>query len=133
MVALLAIPTIVVGLLAMHLLTTATMAESGTPAMATHHVSDIAVGPSAAEMVADVNPDAPGPAEDCGWGCGPGHNMLEMICGLALLVTAVLLMLRLTFAHRAHVRRSISALVANAAALAPPPPPSLLVLSISRT
>ena len=85
------------------------------------------------EESAPVNPTAPSPAEDCGGFCGPSHDMLGMICVLALLVTVVLLSLHLILIRWEELRRIVTTLAANAAALAPPAPPSLHVLSISRT
>jgi hypothetical protein len=65
--------------------------------------------------------------------CEPGHEMLGMICGLALLITVVLFALRLTLTSRQPLKRMMFAVVATAAALTPPPSPSLHLLSISRT
>ena len=78
-------------------------------------------------------PGAPAPAEDCGGMCGPGHEMLGMICGLALLITVVLITLQLILTGWQPLKRMAVAIAATAAALAPLPPPSLHVLSISRT
>ena len=72
-------------------------------------------------------------AGDCGGLCGATHDMLGMICVLALLVTLVLIALRLVLIRWEDLRRVIGELAAKAAAVAPPTPPSLLVLSISRT
>jgi hypothetical protein len=66
--------------------------------------------------------------------CGPiGHDMLTMICVLALLITVVLLTLHLILLRWEELRRFVSGLAVKAAALAPLQPPSLHILSISRT
>ncbi len=135
-IALFAVPAILVGLLAMHVLITGGMSDAGaSPASPNHHASEAAIVASgdAGMAMGDPSPDAPAPAEGCGGLCGPGHDMLGMICVLALLVTVVLLSLHLILIRWEAVQRVVAALVAKAAALAPPAPPSLHVLSISRT
>ena len=134
-IALFAVPAILVGLLAMHALTTDGMTDAGVSvASATHHATSQALVPldATAAMMAS-NPGTPTPAEDCGGMCGPGHEMLGMICVLALLVTVVLFTLQLILNGWQPLKRIAVAIAATAAALAPPPPPSLHVLSISRT
>lgn len=126
LIAVFAVPAILIGLLAMHVLTTAgTGDSSASAAMATHHMSDTTLMSEA--------PGAPSPAGDCGGFCGPSHDMLGMICVLALLVTVVLLSLHLILIRWEELRRVVTDLAAKAAALAPPAPPSLHVLSVSRT
>lgn len=134
-IALLAVPAILVGLLAMHVLTTDGMSDAGMPvASATHHDHAEASHRADATMAAMAStPGAPAPAEDCGGMCGPGHEMLGMICGLALLITVVLITLQLILTGWQPLKRMAVAIAATAAALAPLPPPSLHVLSISRT
>ncbi len=137
-VALLAIPAILIGLLAMHVLTTGGMGEPGAAAASvTHHATEAAPNSADSTDLATGAVSAPAlaplPAEDCHGLCGPSHAMLGMACVLALLVTLVLFTLHLVLAGWQPLRRVISALIANAAALAPPLPPSLHVLSISRT
>lgn len=133
--AVFALPAILIGVIAMHVLSNDGMAESAA-AHATGSGPMIASGPvhGADEGIASAQgPGLPAPAEGCEGLCGPGHAMLGMICVLALLVTSVLLTLRLMLVRCADVRRMVRSLAANAAALAPPTPPSLHVLSISRT
>jgi hypothetical protein len=137
-IALFAVPAILVGLLAMHVLVTAGMSESSAAHAISGHTSDTALVHGADEGAASATapapaPSMPVPAEDCGGLCGPSHDMLNMICVLALLVTMVLLTLHLILIRWEKLRRIVAALVAKAAALAPPAPPSLHVLSISRT
>ena len=131
LIALLAVPAILVGLLAMHVLTTTGMGDtSASAATPAHHMGEASL---VANESAAGNPAMPSPAEDCGGLCGPGHDMLGMICVLALLVTVVLLALHLILIRWEELWRVITTLTAKAAALAPPAPPSLHVLSISRT
>jgi hypothetical protein len=133
-IALFGVPAILVGLLAMHVLTTGGMSESGASHAMSDHTADAALVHSPeAGMASAISPSAPAPAEDCGGLCGPSHGMLGMICVLAFLVTIVLLTLHLILIRWGELRRIVTALAAKAAALAPPAPPSLLVLSISRT
>jgi len=131
MIALFAVPAILVGLLAMHVLTTTGMSNSPTSsgAMAAHHLT---TGTLTDESVA-TSPGMPVPTEDCGGLCGPSHDMLGMICVLALLAAVILLSLHLVLIRWEQLRRFVHALPAKAAALAPPAPPSLHILSISRT
>lgn len=134
-IALFAVPAILIGLLAMHVLTSDGMTESAAVhPMSSGHTTDTALVHGADEaMVSSMSPGLPAPAEGCGGLCGPGHDMLGMICVLALLVTVVLLSLHLILIRWEEVRHIVSTLAAKAAALAPPAPPSLHVLSISRT
>lgn len=134
-IGLLAVPAILVGLLAMHVLTTDGMSDAGiSAATASHHDHAEAPPPANATTVGMTStPAAPAPAEDCGGMCGPGHEMLGMICGLALLITVVLITLQLILTGWQPLKRMAVTIAATAAALAPLPPPSLHVLSISRT
>ncbi|MEQ1734898.1 MAG: DUF6153 family protein [Rhodoglobus sp.] len=134
-IALLAVPVILVGLLAMHVLTTGEMGDTGIAvASASHHDRTDAPPSTNATMAAMAStPGAPAPPEDCSGMCGPGHEMLGMVCGLALLITVVLITLQLIFTRWQPLRRVAITIAATAAALAPLPPPSLHILSISRT
>ncbi|MGV3714040.1 DUF6153 family protein [Pseudolysinimonas sp.] len=135
--ALIAVPAIVVGLLAMHVLAASGMGSAGASYPVSEHTSDV-VPMHEAPLVqgaqeAAANPGVPAPAEDCGGMCGPSRDMIGMICVLALLVTMVLLTVHLTLIRWERLRRAGTALVAQATSLSPPTPPSLHVLSISRT
>lgn len=133
-IALFAVPAILIGLLAMHVLTNDGMTDSSASHATSSHATDSALAHSEEPAVAAaMNPGAWVPDEDCGGLCGPGHDMLSMICVLALLVTIVLLTLHLVLSRWEELRRVLLALIAKAVALAPPTPPSLYVLSISRT
>lgn len=131
MIALFAVPAILIGLLAMHVLTTTGIGDSPTSssAMPAHHPT---TGTPSDEFAA-TSPGMPASSEDCGGMCGPSHDMLGMVCVLALLATVILLSLHLVLIRWEQLRRFVHALPAKAAALAPPVPPSLHVLSISRT
>jgi hypothetical protein len=134
-VSLLAVPAILIGLLAMHVLTGIGMSNSGgSPELTSHHLIAAQSVPGSHDiMAAETGTSMPAPTGDCGGLCGPTHDMLGMICVLALLVTLVLVALRLILIAWEHLRRVVGELAAKAAATAPPKPPSLLVLSISRT
>lgn len=130
-IAFFAVPAILIGLLAMHVLTAGGMSDtSASVAMTTHHMG---AAPSDMEQAIPVSPVMPALPERCGGPCGPGHDMLGMICVLALLVTVVLLTLHLVMIRWEELRRFITTLAAKAATLATPTPPSLHILSISRT
>lgn len=133
-IALLAVPAILVGLLAMHVLITGGMSGSAISLTSeTHHDSTEAHRSATVTIAATTStPMAPTPAGDCGGMCEPGHEMLGMICGLALLITVVLVTLRLILTSWQPLKRVV-VVIATAAALAPRPSPSLHVLSISRT
>lgn len=125
-IALFAVPAILLGLLAMHVLANGGMTEASSP-----HASSPAHSPEQSMAMA-VSSDSQSPAY-CGGECGPNHNMLSMICVLALLISVLLLVPPLILTRWQELRRDILALIAKTAALAPPDPPSLHALSISRT
>jgi hypothetical protein len=131
LIALVAVPAILIGLLAMHVLMTTDGGHFDTlPAASMHHET----GPvSTLGMTEAVGVATTPPSQECGGMCGPDHDMLGMICLLALLVTSVLLTLRLVYVRWADLRRAIIAFSVPGPALAPPRAPSLHVLSISRT
>lgn len=123
-IVLLAVPAILVGLLAMHVLTTGASHAPASTVQASTVMSDSAtdtLSPHAHETT------------DCDGLCGPEHDMVGMACILALLMTALLLTVRLTLLRWPAPLTLASTIVADLANLAPPQPPSLLVLSISRT
>lgn len=130
LLALFVVPAILIGLLAMHVLTTGSMNQTGisTAPTASHHVD---VAP--ADMSLLPAPGTPAPAGDCGGPCMPSHDMLSMLCVLALLVGVILFAVRLVLTGWPSVARVPATLHARVSALAPPSPPSLHVLSISRT
>ena len=131
-----AVPAILVGLLALHVLTTVGLNDVGTSLCSgTHHDGSASVQHMAATMAASTMPShsPSGQPEGCGGMCAPGHEMLEMICVLALLVTAVLFTLQLILTGWQPFKRVAAAITATTAALAVRPAPSLHVLSVSRT
>jgi len=128
--ALVAIPALLIGLLAMHVLDGATSKSPVHSAtnVAMHSTSVMAMADQKG-MPADVGSVA---SESCDNSCPPAHDMDAMACVLALLVTAVLLWIRPS-AVRWHPLRLAKAAVIGHAGLAPPRPPSLYVLSVCRT
>lgn len=130
LLALFAVPAILIGLLAMHVFTTASADSSAPLAAASHHMG---ATPLLSAESAAIVPSSPATADDCDGLCSPSHDMLGMICVLALLVTLVLLTVHLVAIRWEQPLRAIKDLAARASALVPPVPPSLIVLSISRT
>lgn len=124
----LAVPAILVGLLAMHVLTTGTSHAPDAHTSASH-TSSVASGSTSADNLAGHSHET----ANCDGACGPEHDMLGMACVLALLMTALLLVLQLTLLRWGSPFSIASRVVARFAARAPARPPSLLVLSISRT
>ena len=122
-IAVLAVPAILIGLLAMHFLASETM----TPAS---HLMTVSAADS--PMIADAQDGAPVTPE-CGPTCGPAHDMLAMACVLALLVSIVLIMLPVFLSRIHSIGAAVQVIQARLSALAPPFPPSLYALSISRT
>lgn len=120
---------VIVGLLAMHTLSTADSAHGSRHAEVATEAHGTAQMPIAGQS-ADAGPQPcdcvePAPA--------PAHSMLLMSCVLALLVV-LLLLAPPSLVGTLGALRSIGTGVARAhGALARPQPPSLLVLSISRT
>ena len=126
------IAAILVGLLAMHALTSDTSdtsvgrtAQTSESAMLTMGGTAVALSESASSGMSV--------SSGCSGACDLGHEMLGSACVLALLVTVLLFTLHLFVVSRPEARRVVHALVAKASALVPPAPPSLEVLSISRT
>lgn len=138
-IALFAVPTILLGLLAMHVLANGGMSQASASLTSITQTSDGASAQSPeSSMAFSVGSDRPSPADDCGGGCGPSHDMpshemLGMICVLALLISVLLLMPPLILSRWDQLQRALLAQITKAAAVAPPTPPSLHVLSISRT
>ena len=131
LIALFAVPAILIGLLAMHVLTTTDMSHStASTTMTAHHLSAEAL--ASGEALTAISA-VPAPSEDCGGLCGPSHDMLALVCVLALLVTVMLLTVHLVLIRWEERRPPVTTLSAKAATLARPRPPSLHVLSISRT
>jgi len=133
-IALVGVPAILIGLLAMHVLTNGGMSGSSSPHTISAHTAVVEIDHSAeAALATAADPSMPLPASDCGGMCGPSHDVLGMICVLALLATVVLLALHLVLIRWEELRRVVATLLAKASAMAPLEPPSLHVLSISRT
>lgn len=137
MIAVFAVPAILVGLLAMHVLTTTGLDETGTSASHTAHHADaksLADAAAGSMVMSALNTDQRAPSPDgCAGPCGPSHSMLSMICVLALLVTVLLFTVQLILTGWRSVRPMVATLIASTAVLLAPPPPSLTLLSISRT
>jgi hypothetical protein len=136
LMVLLGVPAIVIGLLAMHALTTDT--GGGTSAARMVTTAEVMPAMSApapsperlAAMATSVGASASGM---CSGLCDPDHEMLGSACVLALLVTVLLFTLHLVLTSRKGPRRTAPPGVASTVSLAAVSPPSLHVLSISRT
>lgn len=126
--ALFAVPAILIGLLAMHVLATDTMAGS-----ADHHSSMSQTATAGSDMIIAPTPAAASLGDHCGGICMPSHDMLGMMCVLALLAGAILFAVRLHLSGWPDLRRILEPIQRAVAAQAPATPPSLHVLSISRT
>jgi hypothetical protein len=124
-----AIPGILIGLLAMHFMVTP--AASHTP-HASGVVAEISA-PHDEQRSVGYESAHSHPVAQCDGLCGPEHDMLGMACILALLLTALWATARLAVLQWGSPRAAIGVLVAGASTLLPPRPPSLLALSISRT
>lgn len=123
------IAAILVGLLAMHALTSDTTMGRGAPASESSMLTMAGTAVALAESASSGMSLSHG----CTGACDLGHEMLGSACVLALLITVLLFTLHLFVVSRPEARRVFQALVAKASALVPPAPPSLEVLSISRT
>ncbi|OJX78863.1 DUF6153 family protein [Leifsonia sp. 71-9] len=145
----LGVAAIVVGLLAMHVITATSTDHTGHHTAATTHehtdtmlMTDTSPAGAAATthehtdtmLMTDTSP-AGAATTDCNGACESGHNMASMACLLALLITTLILTVRVIISRwGSDLYRLVAALsAALPAALAPPSPPSLLALSISRT
>ena len=125
LVTLLAVPAVLVGLLAMHVL-----AGMGEPSGQHSTMATAAVMVPAL----DSNPPMTSVA-GCDETCGPTHDMGVMACILALLLTALTVAAVSAFSGWRSVQAALAAmmtLVVHPRGLAPPLPPSLVLLSISR-
>ena len=129
--ALFAVPAILIGLVAMHVLTTGNMT-----ATATHHSSAAAVTTTGTAMTVMTSPATDRPAGECGGACTPSmpvHEMLGTLCVLAVLAGMILLALQALLTGWPGRLGAFAILKLIARALAPPAAPSLHALSISRT
>jgi hypothetical protein len=123
LVAIVAVPAILAGLLAMHFLAGADEVNSSAMAMST-----------GSEMSA-VAPMAASSEPECSSACVTSSGMtMSMACTLALLVSVIILTVLMSFTRRDPeiLQRFLSLWRARIASLPPPLPPSLHVLSISR-
>ena len=102
LVVVFAVPAILFGLLAMHVMTSGVVGESA-PA---HSMSE----------------SMPTPADDCDGSCAPSHEILGMICVLALLAVIVAVYPRSIRIRWGDLARFIATRAARAVALAPPLP-----------
>jgi len=127
-IVLIAIPAILVGILAMHFLT---MSNAAHPVDA-HGLSHMTTASGEVAVTEAVHAPSAAPS-DCDGMCGTEHDMIGMACVLALLFTALLLVVHLILLRWDSLKMLATSILARVSALAPPEPPSLLVLSISRT
>ncbi|KQM82382.1 DUF6153 family protein [Agromyces sp. Leaf222] len=127
----LAIPSILIGLLAMHVLS----GTANQTSALNHHTVIVAAVEDTTHHAGGHGAADQDPANSaaCGPACGQDHEMLAMACLLALLVAALTL-LAAARAHRgAWTLRPIQFLGRFVPAPTEPRPPSLIALSISRT
>lgn len=129
--ALIAVPAVLAGLLAMHILS----GSAGETSAASHHAAAFAQTADAdASTVATQNHDDSGVgAGVCGPDCEREHQMSAAACALALLVAALALTVGTGWFRMGWLLRPIRYLSQMTRSPAEPAPPSLLVLSISRT
>lgn len=123
-ISLLAVPAILIGLLAMHFLVGQALSEASA------HSIDAAAARGYAAT--DLRNESPSPV-GCDEMCGPAHDTVVMACVLALLVTAMLTLLHAFLTRWRAFSPTLRLLAARALAQARPLTPSLNVLSISRT
>lgn len=122
------VSALVVGLLAMHTIASA----SG------EHASGSMWMAMTVEAHGDVAADPPhSPDVDCAGACDPGHSMVAMVCILALLVTSLTLFSAIAQYAFGNARQDSGRGGANVtvptSALEDRAPPDLTLLSISRT
>jgi hypothetical protein len=124
-----AVSAVVFGLLAMHVMIT--LGASPSPdgsGMTSHHVmSETSRADLTTSPMMNATPDG------CAGTCSPEHDMISMICVLALLVTLLLLTVQLFRIPWDELRLWSRAHTPRPNARPAPKPPSLHALSISRT
>ena len=125
----LAVPALLVGLLAMHVLSGAA-SQAGTT---THHPVVLADDASHHEGTTATAGHDPAESAACGPACGQDHEMLAMACLLALLVAALTLLAAARVHRGTWMLRPIRFRGLFVSAPTEPRPPSLTALSISRT
>lgn len=126
--ALLAVPAVVAGILAMHFLT-----GLAAPGAAAHHMDAPTIVAAAPHVMGEA--DTAPAILDCSAQCAPTHEMTAMACLMLALLVVFVLLASSTGGLLGWVSpRVVLARISVAlAALAPPNPPSLTALSISRT
>jgi hypothetical protein len=125
LMALVAVPALLIGLLAMHVLAGAGDLFGQHSTMTTTNVMTPAAG-SIASVIS---------TEACDQFCGPNHDMGAMACIIALLLSALAALALAASGGWQTVQAALTALASVAArpgGLPPPRPPSLELLSISR-
>jgi len=127
LLALTAVPAVLAGLLAMHVLSG--MAGEGTSSI--HHTVAFAHAAEVDTMTAGVDHQEAGMA--CGLDCEREHQLSAVACVLALLVAAFAAAVATGWFRIGWLLRPVRYLSAVTRSPAAPSPPSLVALSISRT
>jgi MFS superfamily sulfate permease-like transporter len=129
LLALTAVPAVLAGLLAMHVLSGST----GETSSASHHAVAVAqpADPNSASVGIERHEDSL--AGVCGPDCEREHQLSAVACVLALLAAAFALAIGTGWFRMGWLLRPVRYLSILTRSPAEPAPPSLLVLSISRT
>lgn len=129
LLALTAVPAILTGLLAMHVLSGSAEATD----VAGHHAVAFAQPADAHPATAGMDHHDPATAGICGPDCEREHQMSAAACVLAILVAAFALAIRTGWFRMGWLLRPVRYLSLLSRSPAEPTAPSLVVLSISRT
>ena len=129
LLALTAVPAILAGLLAMHVLS----GNAGEAGVAGHHAMTFVQPADVHVASAGMDHHDPATAGICGPDCEREHQMSAAACVLAILVAAFALAIRTGWFRMGWLLRPVRYLSLLSRSPAEPTPPSLVVLSISRT
>ena len=134
LIAVFAVPMLLVGLFAMHVLEASGDPAGQHSAMSMSMSMSMATSPSMSSPVAPSSVSAPlvHTVAACDQFCGSAHDMGAMACILAILITVLALAIASSLNGWISPRPLVARIASAPRSLAIPRPPSLTALSISR-
>lgn len=138
LLALVAVPAILLGILGMHFIASNSL-PAGPPAAGSlaETTSSHAMIESSPSHKGVEHSSLAASADDCDGTCVaghdmPGHSLMGMVCILALVIYVLIFFVPVLFARGGFGQNLLRSLATTLAGLASPSPPSLSMLSLSR-